>query len=330
MLYGLVKPRGHGLTFVGVTLDGHTYCLEKKGEKGGPDRKEFKCQDCKSWLRTDGVVLHKMTCKHGPSFREAAREAVVNWALFVVHRTSMSMLVPFQAYGRLCGLELTEEDLNGRDDMEDMIEAGGQEKADAIWKAITDGCCWVRRFNRKHPAGPKYQVAAPNRPVRAIQVPAAPDDATTLANIEKTREKASKRLNDSIKKGRVKVAKLIDQTAAAVRKIDADEDELRALMAQYDAQRDAILNRAPAVDAVPVEEPRVEGAVAAPAVEAVPVEEPGSEGAVAAPDEPEPNMAVQSVEDQDDDGFDEMAAGFEHGLEDYDLFGSVSSSFDSD
>ena len=92
MMFGLVRPRGHRLTFVAVTLDGHAYCLETKGKKGGTDSKEFKCQSCKAWLRTDGVVLHKLNCGHGPGFIAEARAAVVTWALFIAHRVVKSRL----------------------------------------------------------------------------------------------------------------------------------------------------------------------------------------------------------------------------------------------
>jgi hypothetical protein len=246
MLYGLVKPRGHKLTFVGVTLDGHAYCLEKKGAKGGANLMMFKCQHCKSWLRTDGVVLHKGTCKGGLAYKAQARKAVVDWALFVAKKTSMGMLLPFQAYGRLCGLELTQEDFDGLGDMRDLIRAAGRETAKTVMRTVKEGGKWVRKFNTRHPDGPKYAATAPRRPPKAIQVPLVQDDATNLANIEKARDQANRRLSTAIDQGRTQVYKLIAQTATIARKVVQDECELSSLMKQYDAQRDAILDRAAA------------------------------------------------------------------------------------
>ena len=190
MKYGLVKPTNHPLTFVGVTLDGHTYTLEKKGGPG----KKLKCQAYKQWIRkTDGVVLHKPSCGGGPESVDKVRRMVIDWAYFVSYQTQMAMIGPIIGVGRLCGLELAEEDFIGaRDRIDDLLRSAGRIARKKVMENCKSGTKEFRKFNTKFPNGPTYTTIpmGAGTPVVVRDVPAAADHVTTLANIEAERQKA--------------------------------------------------------------------------------------------------------------------------------------------
>ncbi len=62
-------------------------------------------------------------------YEEDARNMVANWTNLKVHQTQMAMTGPFIGFGRLCGMELSEEDLiSARDHLDSWIASAGRKR----------------------------------------------------------------------------------------------------------------------------------------------------------------------------------------------------------
>ena len=259
--YGLVKPPNHALTFVCVTLDGHSYTLEVKGAG-----KQLKCQSCKTWIRkTDGVVLHKANCRGGPDNVDKMRRAVIDWAYFISFHTEMAMTGPFIGTGRLCGLELGELDfIAARDRIDDLLESIGRQARTKIMNSCKTGAKEVRKFNIRYPNGPAYTaiVRGAEAPVVVRNVPVDDDLITTLANIETERQRAVAPIQRDYDAGVTRIQAFLVEATIIIERNGEREERIEELNRQYNAQRDAAIAEAAAQNpgVVPPEESDQSGA----------------------------------------------------------------------
>lgn len=243
--FGLVKST-KGYSFVAVhENDGHSYRLETKGSKGGPQERWFRCRGgatCNRWIsQTDGVILHTKTCNGGPTNgnKKKCVDAVVDWALFMTKRSNNGTYPPFVQYGKFCGYDLNREDFEGMAVMEKWYDAATDEKIEALEASIEVGVELVRDFNERFPGGPNYQPKGAARETAASQVEVGGDRVRAFEKIEALRRQAKKRIEGRIASNAQKILRLKAQNKRArleLTELDSQYDRQQAILVAADAE----------------------------------------------------------------------------------------------